>query len=138
VRNPRVTALRTGALAVALLLAVSGCAPTQTKKAACTTLIKAVDAATSSINGALPTFSSDPDGTSSVLARTSTTFHKDIAKVTNPDIAKVADTADEAVSSLAADVKKESADPTAADFTKLGKSSQAVSAAFVDIRQTCE
>jgi hypothetical protein len=134
----RVTAVRTGALALALLLAVTGCAPTQTKKAACTTLIKAVDEATSSINGALPTFSSDPGGTSTVLARTSATFHKDIAKVTNPDIANVAATADTAVRSLAADVKKESTDPSAADFTKLGKSSQAVSAAFVDIRQTCE
>jgi hypothetical protein len=134
----RVTAVRTGALALALLLAVTGCAPTQTKKAACTTLIKAVDEATSSINGALPTFSSDPGGTSTVLARTSATFQKDIAKVTNPDIAKVAATADTAVRSLAADVKKESTDPSAADFTKLGKSSQAVSAAFVDIRQTCE
>lgn len=136
--HTRAPAVRTGALAGALLLAVSGCASTQSTKAACTTLITAVDAATSSINGALPTFASDPGGTSTTLARTAKTFHKDVAAVTNPDIAKVASAADDAVGSLAADVKKESVDPASADFTKLGKSSQAVSAAFVDIRSTCE
>ncbi len=137
-RRNRVTALRTGALAAVLLLAVTGCAPTQSKKAACTSLISSVDEATSSINGALPSFSSDANGTSSVLARTSASFHKSIATVTNPAIAKVAATADDAVRSLASDVKGESGDPGSADFAKLAKSSQAVSAAFVDIRKTCE
>ena len=134
-RRPTAIAIVAGTLAAAL--ALSGCTPAQSKASACTTLIKAVDEATSTINGALPTFNSDPSGTSTILARTAATFHTGIAKVANPDVKKVADSADDAVRTLASDVKKESADPTSADFSKLAAASSAVSAAFVDIRKTC-
>jgi hypothetical protein len=138
-----VTSVRTIAVVAAtatLMLALVGCSsgPTQSKAAACKSLIASVETATTGLNSSISSLTTDPAASVKTLQKASTTFHAGMAKVTNPDIRKVGDAADKAVSAFSSAIAKSLESPASADTTKLSKASTAVSAAFVDIRKTCE
>lgn len=126
-----------GALVLATL-ALTGCSgPTQTKAAACTTLIASLDSATADLNTGLSTMSTDPTSAKKSLSKGAASLHATVKSITNSDVKPVGVSADSAVSSLASQVTASLSSASAVDSKKLSAASTDVSVAFADIRKLC-
>jgi hypothetical protein len=128
------------ASAAVLLGVLAGCSggSTQTKAAGCTKLLAAVETATTNLNTAISSYTSDPTSSAKAITKVSGAFHTDVKNVSNNEVKKVSYGADTAIGKLSAAITKSAKTPSTPDAKALTTASTAVSAAFVDIRKTCE
>lgn len=126
-----------GALVV-LAMGVSGCSDqTQSKSAACTTLIASLDRSTTHLNDGLTSLRTDPTGAQKSLGQGVAELHATATGITNPDVGKLATAADTAVSKLTTQVITEIESNGGTDAKTVSGLSTAVSAAFAEIRHFC-
>ncbi len=127
------------------VLVLTGCTAGQSKAAACTSLIKKMDTATTGLNDALSQINLTLSGTGSEsdaavkeLTTTTATFTTSVKGIQNPEVKAAGEKAASSLAALAKQVGIAVTDPASADSTALKTDSTNVSADFNSIRKLCE
>jgi hypothetical protein len=125
--------------AAALLIGLTGCSAAgggvtvQSKAAACSSLQHSLTSVTSDLQSSMSSIMSDPDAAVGALQKVATSFDGALGKITNADVKKAGQKADDSLKGLITAVKNAKADPSG-----LSKAAGDFSDSFSAIGKVCK